>query len=166
MRARSISVLTAMLLLAGAVIALTPGTAFACGAVETVSLKTFHLEVKANKKIYKIGETALIKVTVTRPAEEDPLGNGIPMERPFVEPAPDVNLGVGLAIGRVFLPGAGMTDENGEATIKIKIERYAPRNKWADASAYAWKIIQETPCASVQENGFQMIPQMFRTASA
>ena len=165
-RRRPFSLLLALLLLAGASVALTPSAAFACGGVETLSLKTFHLEVQANKKVYKIGETANIKVTVTRPAEEDPLGNGIPMERPYVEPAPDVNIGVGLAIGRVFLPGAGITDENGVAIVRIKIERYAPRNQWADASAYAWKVLHEMPCATVQEDGFRMTPQMFRTASA
>lgn len=190
MRSRRISLLLAATVVAGAFTALAPSTAGACGAtvrnrdvframrndtlaagpvragaMETIALRTLHLEYEADKKVYKVGEVATIKVTVTRPAKEDPLGQGIPMDRPYVEPAVGVNVGVGLSIGRVFLPGAGLTDENGEALVKIKIENYAPAGKWADASAYAWKIVQATTCGTVQEDGFRIQPRMFRTAS-
>ncbi|HWC12991.1 MAG TPA: hypothetical protein VG929_00165 [Actinomycetota bacterium] len=185
---RRIALLLAATLVTGAFTALAPAPAGACGAVlrnkdvfrslrdsssdsstrggamETIGLRTLHLEYKADKKIYEIGDIAQIKVTVTRPADEDPLGQGIPMDRPFVEPAADVNVGVGLSIGRVFLPGAGLTNEKGVAIVKIKIENYAPAGKWADASAYAWRVVQSTPCATVQEDGYRIQPRMFRTA--
>ena len=184
-RFRRLSLLLCAALVAGAFTAVTPTSAGACGStmrkadvfrkmraanntrsgsMETIGLRTLHLEYEANKKTYKIGEIAEIKVKVTRPAEEDPLGQGIPMDRPHVEPAAEVSIGVGLAIGRVFLPGAGLTDENGEATVKIKIENYAPAGQWADASAYAWKVVQNTPCATIQEDGYRIQPRMFRTA--
>src|SRR5687767_6272200 len=92
------------------------------GSMEQISLLTFNLEIGEPKPVYKIGEVASIEVTVTRPAKEDPLGNGIPMDRPYVEPAEGVIVGVGLHIGRVFLPGAAITDAQGKTVIKIKIE--------------------------------------------
>lgn len=182
-RSRRISLLLAATLVAAAFTAVAPSSAGACGAtlrnkdvfqalrnggtrsgaMETIALRTLHLEYNADKKIYKIGEIAKVKVTVTRPAKEDPLGNGIPMDRPFVEPAADINVGVGLSIGRVFLPGAGVTNDKGVATVKIKIENYAPAGKWADTSAYAWRIVQSTTCGTVQEDGYRVQPRLFRT---
>ena len=136
------------------------------GGMEQVSLLTLHLEVSEPKPVYKIGETAVIEVTVTRPAKEDPLGNGIPMDRPYVEPAEGVIVGVGLHIGRVFLPGAAITDAQGVAKIKIKIESYAPAGQWVDMSVYAWKVVQETSCASVQEYGYEALPRQFKTTKS
>ena len=131
--------------------------------MEYVSLKTLHLEIEFPKKAYAIGETVSVKVNVTRPAKEDPLGNGIPMDRPYVEPASGVIVGVGLMIGRVFLPGAGITDDNGDTVVKIKLEDWAPAGKWVDASIYAWKIVQQTPCLTVQEFGYATMPRAFKT---
>lgn len=140
------------------------GVVSASNGMEQVSLLTFNLEIGKTKPIYKIGEVVDIEVTVTRPAKEDPLGNGIPMERPYVQPAPDVIVGVGLHIGRVFLPGAAITNAEGIAHVRIKIESYAPANQWADTSVYAWKTVQETTCVTVQEYGYRSMPHMFRTA--
>lgn len=140
------------------------GVVSASSGMETVSLLTFNLEIGKVKPVYEIGETVKLDVTVTRPAKEDPLGNGIPMDRPYVEPAEGVIVGVGLHIGRVFLPGAAITDAQGVAHIQIKIESYAPAGKWSDTSIYAWKVLQDTTCASIQEYGYASAPHMFKTA--
>ena len=132
--------------------------------LEYVSLLTFNLELGKTKREYEIGDTVTIGITVTRPAKEDPLGNGIPMDRPYVEPAEGVTVGVGLSIGRVFLPGAAISNADGLARVKIKLEDYGPANQTVDASIYAWKIVQQTPCLTVQEYGFTARPGMFRTA--
>jgi hypothetical protein len=142
---------------------LDAGVVRASAGMETISLLTLNLDVSPVKKTYKIGDTVKIDVTVTRPAKEDPGGNHIPMERPYVQPAPGVIVGIGLHIGRVFLPGAGISDDNGVAHIAIKIESYAPRATWADTSIYAWKIVQETTCANVQEYGYTTLPHQFKT---
>ena len=134
------------------------------GNMETVTFRTLHLEVEQPRTTYKVGETAKIKVTVTRPAKEDPLGEGTPIERPYVEPAPGVMVGVGLYIGNVFLPGAAVTNDEGLAVVRIKIENYVPVNKWADASAYAWKVVQDSPCATIQEDGYLQLPKLFKVA--
>ena len=141
------------------------GVVSVSGGMEQVSLLTFNVELGKVKSAYRIGDVVPINVTVTRPAQEDPLGNGIPMERPFVEPAEGVIVGVGLHVGRVFLPGAAITDADGLARIRIKIEDYAPAGAKVDASIYAWKVIQETPCASVQEYGYKAAPSLFKTSS-
>lgn len=174
MRTRGVAVVVA--LLAGGLMFSAAAPADACGSgmtrreafafmqhggLETVTLRTFHIEAKYSK-VVAIGDVAKIKVNVTRPAKEDPLGNGIPMERPIVEPAPDVIVGIGLHIGNVFLPGAAITNEEGDATIKITIERYAPVGV-VDVSAYAWRVAATLPCATVQEDGYRTYPRAFKT---
>lgn len=188
---RSTSLVLAVFLMAGALTALGASPALACrkavgradvframrddgaldagvvragAGMETISLLTFDLEVADVKPVYAIGDVVTVDVAVTRPAKEDPLGNGIPMDRPYVEPVPGVIVGVGLYIGRVFLPGAAITDEQGVAHIRIKLESYAPKGKRVDTSVYAWKVLQETTCASVQEYGYKSVPGQFKTA--
>lgn len=132
-----------------------------CGGVEVVQLRTFHVVVDTPKEKYAVGQTAIVKVTVTRPAHEDPAGLGVPIDPPVSEPAEDVNVGVGLTIGRVFLPGFARTNADGEATIKIKIEPYV-RPGWASADAYAWERQLETPCFTVEENGYRHVEKIFK----
>ena len=181
---RKIGVVTVATLVAAGLVAAAPSPAQACrkvtrasvfeqmrtggfgsgdsGGMEQVTLRTFDLEVTP-PKIAKIGSTITVKVLVTRPAKEDPAGQGIPMERPFVEPASEVIVGVGLSIGYVFLPGAAMTNQDGIAKVKIIMQDYAPADKKVDMIVYAWKILQQTPCATVQEDGYEVIPSAFRT---
>jgi hypothetical protein len=109
-----------------------------------------------------------VKVNVTTPGKKDPLGEGIPLpvERPFVEPVEGAIVGVGLQIGRVYLPGGSVSDAEGNATIKIKLEEYAPRNTWADAGIYASKQTFSDParCLVIVEYGYQPVARAFRTA--
>ena len=128
---------------------------------ETVVLKTFHLVVESDKKVYKVGDTAKINVTVTRPAHEDPAGQNIPIEPPFSEPAANVDVGIGLRVGDVFLFGHSMTDENGKAAVKVRLEPWTPSGQ-AIADAFAWHIIQDTPCLRIEENGYQQKPNIFQ----
>ena len=137
------------------------------GAMETATLRTFDVEATIKKKIVNRGSYAEIEILVTRPAKEDPLGEGepLPIERPIVEPAPDVYVGVGLYVGNVFLPGFGITGPDGIAKARIKIESYAPSNTIADVSIYAWKVLQDTPCLTIQEDGYRQYPAMFKVGS-
>lgn len=179
---RKIGVVTVATLVAAGLVAAAPSPAQACkkitrasvfeqmrtgggadsGGMEQITLRTFHLDVTP-PKVAEIGSTVTVKVVVTRPAKEDPLGQGIPMERPYVEPASDVIVGVGLSIGNVFLPGAAITDQKGLAKVKIIMQNYAPADKKVDMSVYAWKILQQTPCLTVQEEGYKVLPDAFRT---
>lgn len=130
-------------------------------ALEVISLRTYHLVVEADKPAYKVGDTAVVNVTVTRPAHEDPLGQGIPIDPPESFPAEDVNVGIGLRVGDVFLFGHALTNADGLAKVKIDIKSYTPAGK-ASADAYAWKTVQDTPCAKVEENGYTREPDLFR----
>lgn len=128
--------------------------------MEQVSLRTFNIDAKVVKPAYRIGQTAVFKVTVVRPADGDPMNLGVPMDGVPPQPAPDINVGVGLLVGDVFLPGFAITDENGKATVKVKIESYA-QPAVVDAAFYAWKVAADSPCAKVMENGFRAYPEMF-----
>lgn len=136
-------------------------TAMRSGALEVVALRTFHLEVKPIKKAYQVGETAKIEITVTRPAHEDPLGLGQPIDPPFSFPAEGVNVGMGLRIGDVFLFGHAISDADGKAVVRIKIKSYTPAGT-ATADAYAWKTAAETTCVTVEENGYRQMPDLFK----
>jgi len=130
--------------------------------METVQLRTLHIEAKASAKSYKIGKAAQIAVQVTRPAEEDPTGSDIPVPNagPAVTPAADVFVGVGLNVGDVFLPGFSVTDQMGKAVVKVKLKPYTVPGT-ADISVYAYYTRANTPCVRVEENGYRLYPKMF-----
>ena len=130
------------------------------GSLEVVGLRTFHLEVKPLKKAYKVGETAKIQVMVTRPAHEDPVGLGVPIDPPQSFPAENVNVGMGLRIGDVFLFGHAVSDADGKAVVKVQIKSYTPAGK-ANVDAYAWKTAADTTCAKVEEHGYRSMPNLF-----
>lgn len=174
---RRTALLTATGLLVGMMSFASASPAQACSAkgvrsglrsgalLETVGLRTYNLEVKPDKKSYKVGDTAKVHVTVTRPAKEDPLGQGIPVDSPESFPAEGVNVGIGLRIGEVFLFGHNITDAKGLTTVKVKIASYAPAGK-ASADAYAWKTQVDSPCARVEENGYTSVPNIFTVLRA
>ncbi len=140
----------------------SPATAGPCSGsrMETLTLRNFRIEAKPVRKTFPSGGTAVLDVTVTRPGEQDPAGMGIPMDGVDPMPAENINVGAGMMINDVFLPGFGITDANGKAKVKISIERYAKTGP-ADIALYAWNVIQETPCLRVEENGFRAYPAMF-----
>jgi hypothetical protein len=140
----------------------SPASAGPCSGrgMETLTLRDFRIEAKPVKKAFPSGGTAVLDVTVTRPAEEDPAGMGVPMDGVDPMPAENVNVGAGMMMNDVFLPGFGITDANGKAKVKISIERYA-KTGTADVALYAWSVVQDTPCLRVEENGFRAYPAMF-----
>ena len=128
---------------------------------EQLALRTLKLEVSPMKDEYRIGEVAKFEALVTRPADEDPAGQGIPMERPFVTPAPDVTIGVGLLFpGDVYLPGFGVSDEDGKAILKVKIMDYVKPGP-VHASFFASKTVVEANCARVDEIAYVPMSNAF-----
>ena len=168
-RSGSIAATIAGLLLAG----LTPSTASSapipCRAhaaralrgntMDIVQVRTFTVEVKTGKA-YRIGGRAAIDAVVTRPAHRDPLQVGPEFEPPASAPAADVNVGIGIHVGDVFVPGFGVTDENGEVRVTIKLPSYM-RPGTASIDAYAWKIQADTPCLTLEEDGFTHVDKAF-----
>lgn len=165
MKMRRIATLVSAVAISTATLFAAPATSTAgsCAAAmrETVALKTFDLTVKGKAKVYEVGETAHIEVTVMRPAKEDPAGLGITYEPPDQRPAKNVNAGIGLRVGDVFLFGHGMTNEKGVADVDIKLESWTPAGK-ALADAFAWNVVQDTPCLRLEENGYVQKPNVFK----
>jgi hypothetical protein len=180
MATKRVGVLVATALLAGA-LSLAPVRASACSgpsamstramvravatqegrnSLETITLRTFKVTVKSDRKAYKIGQVARLTATVTRPAEEDPLGQGIGFESPTSFPAEDVVVGLGLSVGDVYLYGHGTTNAQGKAVIKVKITSYTPPGP-ATADVFARKTQVRTICASLEEVGYKRVPKLF-----
>jgi hypothetical protein len=127
----------------------------AANGIETVTFRTFHIEMKADKKVYKRGEVVKVSTVVTRPADEDPLGQGQHVDPPTTEPAPDVIIGAGLSVGDVYLSDGGITDADGKVTLEIKIERYVRPGR-GTLRFYGFKDVARTTCLIVQEDGFRV----------
>ncbi|MDQ3646523.1 MAG: hypothetical protein M3345_06245 [Actinomycetota bacterium] len=131
-------------------------------ATEQVILTTLLIRVKPVTGTYRIGQVVKFPITVTRPSNTDPFGQNIVLgEPPVSQPAADVTVGVGVQVGWVYLSGAGVTNENGEALVGVKIESYTKPGT-AHARIGAQKITAEAPCATVKEEGAVMIANAFK----
>ena len=130
-------------------------------AMEVVSLRTFTVEMKADKPSYAIGDIARVNFTVTRPAQEDPAHLGVPFDPPQSFPAEGVNVGLGLRVGEVFLFGHGVTDAEGKAQVKVEIKDYTPAGT-AIGDGFAWNVLHESVCARVEETGYVNVPKLFK----
>lgn len=130
-------------------------------ASEVVEVRTFYVEAVRKRRVYERGETAVLSIAVTRPAREDPAGQGIPLD-PFVsEPAPGVSLLAIARIGDALLFDTAETNKDGTATVRIKTPKPTPRGG-ADVEIKATKIVVESPCATVMEVGYFKRENFFR----
>ena len=128
-------------------------------------LRTFTVTAKPLKPKYRLGTTAKIEVTVTRPGEEDPFGNGVPLNSPTALPAEGVDVAVGLYRGNFYMYGVGVTDENGKATVSVKLNPVAPPgNVIGEIGARAY--YNRGGCPDIEEEGFAYYPQFFKATKA
>ncbi|HYO61584.1 MAG TPA: hypothetical protein VEU29_06770 [Actinomycetota bacterium] len=128
--------------------------------LEFVYLKTFKLEVKLPKGTYKPGDKVPFPTTVTRPAEEDPLGQGIPMPRPYFEPAADVPVVIVAFADDVLLIDYKLTDANGKVNLALKLPKYMPEGP-VSARIYAQKLLADSNCITIYEVGEMTIGHAF-----
>lgn len=92
-----------------------------------VPLRNLKLEAKWVDKTVRVGETAVLKVRVSRTADEDPVtdeGIPYPTGRPMNEPVEDVELGLGLFVGNVYLNGGALSDTDGRAKVPVQIRSF------------------------------------------
>jgi len=141
---------------AGAALLLAPSAygnvGDACSADPT-RLQTFYVEAEWTKKAYRRSEKASVLLTVTRPADTDPTGYGIPIDRPTSVPAQDVTVTTAVAPERWPPPfGRGITNEDGQVRLKIPLGN-VPRGPQA-ASHYASYWTNENGCPDIEEWGF------------
>lgn len=148
-------ILTAFALVTG-LLAIAPAAEakLACAStnLEFIYLTTFKLDVKMPKGSFSPGDKVPFPTTVTRPAEEDPLGNGIATPRPHVEPAPDVPVVIVAFADDVLLIDYKLTDANGKVNLALKLPKYMPEGP-VSARIYAQKLLHDTNCVTVYEVG-------------
>ena len=134
----------------------------ACGAsnLEYVYLTTFHLDVQLPKGPFKPGDTVPFPTTVTRPAKEDPLGQGISTPRPHVEPAADVPVVIVAFAKNVLLIDYMTTDEEGKVSLNLKLPKYMPEGP-VPARLYAQKLLLDANCIIVYEMGELVLGRAF-----
>ena len=120
------------------------------------------IHIKPVTKNYPVGSVAQVPVVVSRPGNSDPLSQGVPMPTVVSEPASGVIVGIGLHIGPVFAPGYAKTVDDGSATVRIKIPTYAPAAT-VNIDAYAYNILVQAPCYTIQEDGYTHKDRAFKT---
>ena len=138
-------------LLAAPASATSSGAACSSGAV--LVLRSLHITAVPSKKVVKPGEKFTVDVTVTRPAHEDPVGNGITFEPPMSVPAEDVTVGLSVWVGeRTYFWQIGLSDAEGKETMTLKVPANAEAGKaLAAASARHWI---KNDCPDILEDGY------------
>ena len=127
--------------------------ACASSNLEFVYLNTFKLEVKVpSKASYAPGDKVPFPTTVTRPDDEDPLGQGISTPRPYVEPAADVPVVIVAFADDVLLIDYKLTDANGKVNLALKLPKYMPEGP-VSARLYAQKLLADSNCITIYETG-------------
>ncbi|MDQ3963493.1 MAG: hypothetical protein M3277_06225 [Actinomycetota bacterium] len=131
-----------------------------CGADPT-RIHAFHVETVWNKKVYERSEKAIVKVTITRPAHEDPFEMGIPIPPPISIPAEEGVVVTTALLTNTFPPpfGRGETDAEGKVTFKIPLKEVKPGP--VDATTYASKWTNEGGCPDIEEWGYKPEPKAF-----
>lgn len=104
--------------------------------------RTLDVGVSARDALYRAGDVVKFRVSVTR--ELDGIAMG-PAE------AAEVTLAVELD-GRM-VGTRGVTDENGNATLRVRLRRFMPEGS-ADVYGWAEKLIADLPCRSGYEYEF------------
>jgi hypothetical protein len=154
---RRLTSLIATLALVTGLLAVAPaaGARAACSTasnLEFVYLKTFKLDVQLPKGPFKPGDTVPFPTTVTRPADEDPAGQGLPMPRPHVEAAAEVPVVIVAFAKDVLMIDYKITDAQGKVDLALKLPKYTPAGP-VSARIYAQKLLQDTNCVVIYETG-------------
>ena len=139
------------------------GAKVACsstGDLEFVYLTTFKLDVELPQGPFKPGQTVPFPTTVTRPADEDPLGQGVSTPRPVVEAAPDVPVVIVAFAKDVLMIDYKLTDAEGKVDLALKLPKYAPAGPVA-ARIYAQKLLRDTNCIVLYETGEMTMGRAF-----
>ena len=124
----------------------------ACGGSVLV-LRSLHVEAHPSKTVVRRGEKFKVHIKVTRPAHEDPAGEGIEFTPPTSAPAEDVTVGLSIWVGeRTYFWQVGVTDANGEDTLTVKVPKNAEYGSaLASASGRRWI---KNDCPDILEDGY------------
>ena len=125
-----------------------------CKGAAATQIHAFTLEVEWNKRVFKNTEKAVVTVTVTRPAPEDPLGFGVPLASPATLPVEGANVWTSVLTGRYPFPyGYGQTDADGKVQFKIALNLLKKAGPY-DVSHYANVYTNQGGCPDIEEWGY------------
>ena len=114
----------------------------------------FSVSTEWNKRVFRNTEKALVTLTVTRPAPEDPLGLGVPLDPPVTVPVEGANVWTSVLTGRYPFPyGFGQTDANGQVQFKIALGLLDKSGPY-DVSHYASVYSNQGGCPDIEEYGY------------
>ena len=128
-----------------------------------VNLYTLHIEAAPAKKEYRRGEKVKVLMTVTRPGDEDPSGQGQTMPPTVNEPAEGVTVGGIVWSGDDYSWDSGaVTDSEGKAVLNIPI-----RKNFTTGLARADFVAELTHysnngCPDIRELGFRSYEEFVR----
>lgn len=152
------ALVTALTLLASLVAGPTAASAAPASASNACSsavlvLRTFNVEAVPSKKVVSPGDKFTVDVTVTRPAGEDPAGQGIEFEPPASLPAENVTVGLSIWVGkRTYFWQVGLTDAEGKDTLAVKVPANSETGETlAMVSARNWV---KSDCPDILEDGY------------
>lgn len=121
----------------------------ALAACETVYVPAFDVRLDPRRDTYRLGETALVDVTVTRTDTGTPVADAPTIV--YIRPNRD---------GFVF--GGAYTDDSGEAVVRLKLKKKVVRPGPATIHARSEKGTSDpTSCAEVVEFGEARRPNAF-----
>lgn len=127
-------------------------------------LKTFRVETEWARTSYAHGQTAKIKVTVTRPGPKDPLNQGL--DTPDVTRQPVEGAAVSLAVFNAFpyVATGGETDKDGVVLLKLEVVDHLRgwQDTFTDAKIYYKTLPAGPDCTDVVERGFKAELKAFK----
>jgi hypothetical protein len=124
-----------------------------CKGVVT-RIHAFTVSAEWNKRVYSNTEKALVIVTVTRPAPEDPLGLGIPTDSPITYPVEGATVTTSVDTDRYPFPyGYGHTNADGQVGLKVPLQLLEKPGPYdVDHLAELWT--NQGGCPDIQEWGY------------
>ncbi|HWL65400.1 MAG TPA: hypothetical protein VNP73_05440 [Actinomycetota bacterium] len=166
MKSPAVRILLALALLVGlpgAPAVAAPIDACAMTSQRLVYVYSLHIEAKPGKKAYRRGDKVKVLIRVTRPAEEDPAGQGQQLPPTVSEPAEGATVGGIIWVGDDYSWDQGaITDANGEAVLNI------PTRKNFDVGMARADFVAEivhynnNGCPDVRELGYRSYENFVR----
>lgn len=125
-----------------------------CNSAAATQIHAFNVKAEWNKRVFKNTEKALVTVTITRPAPEDPLGLGLPIPELVPVPQEGVTVWTSVLTGRYPFPyGYGVTDAAGQVKYAIPLKLLTKAGPY-DVSHYASKFTNQNACPDIEEWGY------------
>jgi hypothetical protein len=143
----------ATLLLAGSATILGPASAGPMCAAPW-QIYDFDIETKWSSKVMRVGDSVRVTLTVTRPDDQDPTGNGLPWAKPTSEPVEGARAATTAYFPNTYIWDQGVTDKKGKVTLTLRVpEGTRPGKSYASSSAYI-PYNEGKDCASAEERGY------------